>query len=291
MSISATQKHWLLSKTLLKKLHKGNIDTFQSYLTEQDLAAFNDVEYIPQSIDTYLSYQSFLSQFHPIRIYESVKELPEEMQDLTFSSLPENQIANIQKRFTLPIKQIPECYKKLFMKKLLEHMYEKMPIVQEFDPNAAHDKLLQLPSYLIIRLCDLLGMYDLSIEIRHVINQKMLQNIYHAITDTQSHFLRRHLQSSEYHPDIPKLNLSSWSGDKTSLSKAIHYRGLIRFCVALSNYESSVLKFLSYKLDPQRSEFLNDYTKTNIDERLAQQMSILLDHALETITSYQPKGA
>lgn len=281
----------MLSKILLKKLHKGNIDTFQSYLSEQDLAAFNEIEFIPQSIDTYLSYQSFLNQFHPIRIYECIKKLPEEIQDLTFSSLPENQIANIQKRFTLPIKQIPECYKKLFMKKLLEHMYEKMPIIQEFDPNAAQDKLLQLPSHLIIRLCDLLGMYDLSIEIRHVINQKMLQNIYHAITDSQSNFLRRHLQSSEYHPDIPKLNLLNWSGDKTSLSKAIHYRGLIRFCVALSSYESSVLKFLSYKLDPQRSEFLNDYKKTNIDERLAQQMSILLDHALETITSYQPKGA
>jgi hypothetical protein len=122
-------------------------------------------------------------------------------------------------------------------------------------PLSPLNRLLQLSKLELIRLIDLLAMHDLIVEIRQIVETKILKKIYSFLSEDQRQFLkavtaRHELMSSQ------RTGLDRWDGSAKSLRHLLHKKGLARFSAALCGQNSSLAWYVCHRLDIGRGSAL-----------------------------------
>lgn len=146
----------------------------------------------------------------------------------------------------------------LLLKKRL--MSENILPKEQLSPSTLH-LLLELPKEKIVRLIDLLGLYDLSLELRHIVEKKRLTQIFAFFTDEERALINYFAkQPVKWVP--PRLMLEKWDGQKASLLLELHNRGLIRLAKALSDEDESFVWHLVHKLDVGRGKIILKWIKS-----------------------------
>lgn len=146
-------------------------------------------------------------------------------------------------------------------------------------PPSPLNLLLQIEKKKLTKLIDYLSLYDLSREIRQIVETKILQKIYSFLTEDEKQFLK--IAGTQKEPYIAaEIHLEKWDGTKKSFRHTLHRLGLARLAAALSGQDPDLIWYICHQLDSGRGKaLLKLCTKERapgVAEWLAEQMKELL---------------
>jgi hypothetical protein len=125
----------------------------------------------------------------------------------------------------------------------------------DFLPDSSLNSILHLSKKELIHLIDLLAMHDFAIEIRQIVETKILKKIYSFLSEEQRRFLK--LTSAKHEVNAQqKIGFDRWDGNKESLHHLLHKRGLARLGLALSGQDPSLGWYVCHLLDIGRGSAL-----------------------------------
>jgi hypothetical protein len=227
---------------------------------------------VSPQLSSELGHLPFLSQelfqgFEPIeeeltRVHYSwlapfLRSLPENEIKLFLSSLIPEQIRDLKQALlltnTLPV---PSAIGKNYLKKTLFGVIATEELVPvSCLPADPLNCLLELSPSELTSLIDLLGMHDLSVEIRHIIETTKLREIQGLLTKAQMTFLKTLLHKKEA-VTFKKMGLAGWGGDLETLRSMLLQRGINRIAKSLYGRHPSLLWYVAHRLDSERGQFL-----------------------------------
>ncbi len=248
----------LQEKALLHALlsHPSGREHLLRYLP-QELAEEIQQWPTPKSHDfsKLLSQKTWARSMHYSWFYEPLKTLTPETAHLFLSLLPEKEAREVSKMLSLSPK--PVSYSPFMHPFLMDEFKRKVQqgvevISEDYLPPSSFNMLLTLNKTQFFNLIDLLGVHDLSADLRQVVNKELLRKIYTALSGEQLRFL--HYCSKQPMKWIPPgLGLLAWDGSKAKLQRMLHGRGLARLGRALGNEDESLKWHLLHRLDTGRA--------------------------------------
>ncbi|MCC5831961.1 MAG: hypothetical protein JJU12_02840 [Chlamydiales bacterium] len=234
-------------------------DRLSHYLPER-LA--NEVKSSPlpttRDFSKLLSQKKWVETIHFSWFYEPLKPLKPETTQLFLSLLPQKKAAEVGKMLSLPLKKV--SYSPFMRPFLMDEFKRKIQrgvevVSVDHLPPSDCNLLLNLNKKELLNLIDLLGVHDLSADLRQVVDKEMLRKIYAALSSEQLRFL--HYCTKQPMKWIsPKLGLPSWDGSKEKLRRMLHGRGLIRLGRALFDEDESFKWHLLHRLDIGRAQII-----------------------------------
>lgn len=147
-------------------------------------------------------------------------------------------------------------------------------------PESPLNALLSLKNETLILSLDFLGLHDLAIEVRQIIEKQKLSKIHEALTSAQQNYLKILLQSPE--PlSFSRMGIAQWNGDQEKLKALIRQRGANRLGKALHGQDPSLIWYLLHKLDVERALLVKKLNAPLDNPRAVQ---LLIGQVLEFIT-------
>lgn len=275
----------LFLKILMERYHPGVVEKVLSKSLPLDKAQkISEISvFFKPSHRLLTSTEEDLSQIHYSWIAEVIEQFPPSFQGSLITSLPISQSRDLIKfknRSDLRKRPLPLITKKFFQNILHKNIEGFREILkQDFIRPYPLTKLLDMDIHLLFEMFDLLGLYDLSIKLKYVIDKKILSNIYDCFSPSRKKFLL----SLIHHTDkiqLSEVDLSNWSGDPIFLKKIIHKKGILRLGKALSGYPKDFMWHLTHKLDTGRGRLLMRYyseEKLSIAESLSEQVLFIIN--------------
>jgi len=147
-------------------------------------------------------------------------------------------------------------------------------------PESPLNALLDLKSELLNLSLDFLGLHDLCIEVKQIIEKTKLIKINEALTPHQQNYLKILLQSPEP-VAFAKMGLANWNEDPEKLKMLIRQRGANRLAKALHGQDPSLIWYVLHKLDFERAFLVKKLMSPTDNSRAVQ---ILIAQILEYIT-------
>lgn len=227
---------------------------------------------LPSSLDfsRLLSQKKWVETIHYSWFYEPLKSLKPETQQLFLSLLPEKKAAEVGKMLDLPRKKT--LYSPFMRPFLMDEFRKKIQrgievVSEDHLPPSDFNDLLALKRKELLNMIDLLGIHDLSADLRQVVDKELLHKIYAALTPEQLRFL--HYSAKQPMKWVsPKLGLPGWDGSKEKLQHMLHGRGLIRLARALFDEDESLKWHLLHRLDIGRAGIVEKIFRQKQDEAL-----------------------
>lgn len=149
-----------------------------------------------------------------------------------------------------------------------------------FLPQSPLNALLDLKNDLLNLSLDFLGLHDLCVEIKQIIEKTKLKKINEALSTNQQNYLKILLQSPEP-VAFAKMGLASWNGDPEKLKMLIRQRGANRLGKALFGQDPSLIWHVLHKLDFERALLVKKLMSPMDNGRAVQ---ILIAQMIEYIT-------
>ena len=160
-----------------------------------------------------------------------------------------------------------------------------MLLPKTFLPKNELSVLTRISKDELVRMIDLLGIYDLTDETRTILDNKQIKAIYKCLTPTQRKFSNYCLHQREKIASS-RLNLSNWNGDSDELQRRIHLRGIARLGKALSGQDEQLIWYIVHTLDTGRGHLL----QKNIEKEAVPKVTpALSQQVLQTLNHLQKK--
>lgn len=178
---------------------------------------------------------------------------------LFLSSLSDSCMAGLKKALlfsttTLPLTEQGKKYlHQVLYKKLTNGEKDLLPI--ECLPESPLNPLLEIRIADLNALIDFLGLHDLAVEVRHIIETAKLKKINEALSVNEQNYLKILLQSKEP-VFFSRMGLANWQGDAETLKLLIRQRGLNRLAKALQGQHPSFIWYLTHRMETDRSLLL-----------------------------------
>jgi hypothetical protein len=122
-------------------------------------------------------------------------------------------------------------------------------------PKSPLNVLLDLGIGDLNTLIDYLGLHDLAVEVKQIIETAKLKKIYNALSQEEQNYLKILLQSREP-VAFSRMGLANWKGDAESLKTLLRQRGINRLAKALYGQNPSLIWYLAHKMDTDRAILL-----------------------------------
>lgn len=242
----------MLKALLVRSPHHRELVRFFSPRISQKLQ-----ESLPPSatdLSKLFSSTKWLSAIHYSWFYLPLGQMPKESRPLFISCLPPTHVKGLSLLFKEELKGLPlSRFATLFLLDHLKKKVQEKEILEEpLLPFSKMNVLLRLPKTALIDVINLLGVFDLAAELRHVVDKELLAKIHASLSQQQLQFLTyASQQTMKWVP--PKLNLSQWDGSPQQLTRLVHQRGLIRLAKAIVNEHESFRWHLLHRLDTGRA--------------------------------------
>jgi hypothetical protein len=197
---------------------------------------------------------------HPIHfswISHLIQDFPTSVQKLFIGSLSYTQAKGVQQMLALPDeqKEISPFLRPFLLHHLRQALQEPELISEELLPPSPLNVLLKLERKYLFHVADLLGIHDLAVELRQVVDRDLLRKIHNTLSEGQLHFL--HYSSKQpIKWASPKLNLQKWDGSKKQLNHLLHHRGLIRIAKAIAQEDANFRWHLLHRMDTGRAKII-----------------------------------
>jgi len=212
-----------------------------------------------------------------------IESLSKETVPLAIGALPEPQHTKILKTLEkVKVKPLSLMARRYFLHYWLQDFFPSnlLPIEVLSQKNPLYP-LLTISRDTLLHLFDYLGLYDLAIEMRRIVDKQRLVRVGDALTPSKRHFLQMAMQQKERMTAKP-LDLKQWDGDAKKLKRLVHERGLARLGGAVSGQSLHFVWHLTHYLDKGRAErFLKHYRPERSGEirtLLTQQVVAVLDY-------------
>lgn len=209
------------------------------------------------TISPLFSSTKWLSRIHYSWFHLPLKQMASDVRPLFFSLLTSAQQKGLSNLFQQELKKetIIPFVANFVSNHLKEKVQENNILDVELLPASKMIPLLRLTKMTLIHVIDLLGVHDLAVELRYVLDKELLGKIHGALTPEQLHFLHyASKQAIKWFP--PKLKLSQWDGSKQPFLHTLHQRGLIRLGKAIGDEHESFRWHLLHRLDTGRANVI-----------------------------------
>jgi len=163
-----------------------------------------------------------------------------------------------------------DFFRDVLIKSLVGEENTLLPI--EYLPESELNILTQFSKKEMTQLIDFLSLYDLALEIRQIVETKILKKIYSLLTEDQKKFLKSIMAQKE-HPALTKLGLDRWDGNEEVFRYLLHRRGLMRLAIALSREHPDLLWYVCHILDIGRGTALSKSAQKEAKTHLAHAIS------------------
>ncbi len=228
--------------------------------------------------------QQLLQQIHPSWLSPFLRTLSEKDIGFFLAALGAPLSIAVKKEllYAGEIPVVSELGKEYLQKTLLGYLTAEVEdlLPLAFLPESPLNSLLDLKNELLNLSLDFLGLHDLCVEVKQIIEKTKLQKINEALTTHQLNYLKILLQSPEP-VAFAKMGLANWNEDPEKLKMLIRQRGANRMAKALYGQDPSLIWHVLHKLDFERA-FLVKKLMSPMDNSRAVQ--ILIAQILEYIT-------
>lgn len=198
-----------------------------------------------------------LDQVHWSWFLPTLKLYPEAEQKLFLSALSGRAEKNLAKALTLSARGegVSLLGKDYLRKTLLDSLNGSKILPIHHLPKSRLEKLLSFSKKELTRLIDRLSLYDLSMEMRQIVETKILKKIYSLLTEEEKTVLK----AVGAHKDpfvLGRLGIEKWDGSEESLRTLLHRRGLARLGAGLSGQDPDFIWYICHLLDIGRGSVL-----------------------------------
>lgn len=282
---TSTSKKNIFVRTLIDHYHLGD---------EQELIRFwdsqNSVEEIDrigrvhgEPKDLLIDPERALEEIHYSWIAEAMENLPKHLHPSILASFGNTLKQQLCRQYGIEVDTldtIPDITKKFLLEKVylqLEGVNEVFPL--SFSPEYPLSKLLEMDKNLLLELFDLLGLHDLAIKAKHIVDKTTLNYIYASLTPIRKKIFNVFLQQQDK-AQLPQIDLSNWSGEPRILKKILHRRGILRLSNALSGYSKDFMWHFTRRLDTGRGRIVLRYYSeetTQLVPILTEQVQFILN--------------
>jgi len=252
-------KSAIMMRVLLNGFHQGSFESFLSCLPGTEAQ-----EVLAQQIDSGDPLPALaqplekLTRIHYSWLVPLVEKLPADVREVMVKALPEPHQTKVAQALKLELKAEPLA--DLVQIYLVDELYQRLKgapevLPPDYLPRTAISGLTEWKKDELLDLIDLLGLHDLTEEIRQVVDKKKLQSIYSCLNKRELQYLQHNLLRKEKIA-TPSLGLDRWNGDCKKLKSVMHSRGLVRLGKALSGEHPDILWHIMHALDQGRGEAL-----------------------------------
>lgn len=168
--------------------------------------------------------------------------------------------------------------KESLLKKVSADEPDLLPM--EYLPSSPLNDILPLSLEILKSLIYFLGLHDLALEMKYIIDTKKLKKLYSVLSEQEENYLKVLLQSKEP-VAFARMGLSTWEGEEEVLKRLIYQRGLNRLAKACYGENSSLLWHLMHKMEVEQA-LLFQKMCVPLDNPVAK--SILVNQVLELLS-------
>lgn len=228
---------------------------------------------------------AMLERVHWSWFLPTLKSYPPQEQSLFLASLDEISAIALAAEIPCKLPQAPltptgRAYLRQVLFDSLVNTHDRLlPI--HFLPPSPLNRILNFSKKELIHLIDLLSMHYLALEIRQIVETKILKKIYSFLTDGQRQFLKLVTAKHEI-ANQPKLGLDRWDGSQESLQYLLHRKGLAILGTALYGQDPSLGWYVCHLLDIGRGSALFK----SIDQKASRQAVDLAAKQVEELLGY-----
>ncbi len=228
--------------------------------------------------------EEMLRQIHPSWLSPFLRTLSEK--DIGFFlaalGLPQSHAVGKDLLYSGNLPSISKFGKQYLQKTLLGYLTAEIEDLLPLSclPESPLNALLDLKNERLNLSLDFLGLHDLCVEVKQIIEKTKLSKIYEALTPHQLNYLKILLQSPEP-VAFAKMGLANWNDDAEKLKMLIRQRGANRLGKALYGQDPSLVWYVLHKLDFERALLVKKLTSPLENSRAVQ---ILIAQILEYIT-------
>lgn len=254
-------KSWMILKVLINKYNPKAGNALTKLFSEEEarqIAAQNvlSTDFMPILKQP----QQIIDRLHYSWLRPLISQLPESIHPVVLGALTPTQRERLQQYFPITPIAPSQPAKEFFIQKLYSLMNDAERTPLEYLPETDLSPLGTWNKKQLIILIDLLGLYDLASEIRHIVDKRYLENIYGALSPLQLSYLKICLYQKE-NITSPKLGLNLAEEKSEKLRNILHQRGIARLGKALSGQHPDFIWYLVHTLDVGRGAILQNYYK------------------------------
>lgn len=278
-------KQLLFLKTLVERYHSGKeLELLRYWNAPTSVAAFNQIAIAkgtPQEL--LILPKKALEAIHYSWLAEAMEQLPPLLHLPIIASLGEEQKESLCHHKKIHKAQLPpspaviQPFLHALLYRKVEGNDQVFPLA--FSPIYPLSKLITLDKNLLLEIFDLLGLYDLAVKTKRIINKKTLDAIYQSLTPLRKKIFHIFLQSGDK-ARLPEIDLTGWTGDSRILKKMLHRRGILRLSHALAGYSQDFIWHFCRRLDTGRGRIVLRFyseTATPFAEPLAEQVQFIIN--------------
>lgn len=269
---------WIAYRDLLEKCGPEKRMALLRYVSEEEQAKLAEIPLPSSDPFSYsLSMEERLQAIHYSWLILFLEPFSETDKLKILSALNPIQAEKLKTHFQIedPLVRLSSHTKRFLLHSiygwLISEQKEFIPF--EFLPAHPLNLILNLSKNEIQHLVDFLGIHDLSLEIKKVVQSEQIKKILQALSKVQRDYLKNLVKEKEP-VSFARLNLDKWDGCEDKLKKILHHRGFNRLSKALFGCHPSLMWHLTHRLDTGRTRILRKFF-TDINN----------DKAQETLTS------
>jgi hypothetical protein len=230
-----------------------------------------------------ISEADILKSVHASWISPFLRTLPEKEISLFLAALGP-QSAHLRKEllYTGDLPSLTPFATSFLQKTLLDFLTSDLEelLPPPFLPDSSLNILLKLGEEKCSLLLKFLGLHDLAIEVRQIIEKQKLKQIYDVLHPAELTYFKILLQSPEPVTFAP-MQLAHWSGDQEKLKSLIVQRGANRLGKALYGQNPSFTWYFLHKLNMEEAHLVQKLCAPLENRRAAQ---ALISQILEFIS-------
>ena len=283
---------WIVCNAFLGKAGSAKKNALTSYLpdTSQELLkALGCPEKDP--LQAVFNPTDILQFVHYSWITPFLRTMGEAEISLFLASFDESLQKKLKKAllFSKPIHPITPFAKKHLQSVIVQHLMEGSTDILPVDllPHSPLNTLLDISYESLQSLIEYLGLHDLSVEIKQIIDTMKLKKIHSVLSEEKETYLK--ILSQKKEPVLFKrMELLKWDGKAETLEKVLYHRGLNRLAKALYPESPSLLWYISHKLPWEQAASLRNLVKPLDHPKAA---SMLSHQILEVLPRVHKKSA
>lgn len=278
----------IVCKAFLQKCHPKKRESLISYLPAAEKSL---VESLPPThgdpAQGFESLAEFLNKIHFSWFSTFLRTLAENEIRLFVASLSEHQAKGLKKilRLSNSLPALTSFSKHFFHERLLDALKEKnqIPLPISCLPVSPMNVLLELDEEELNALVKYLGLHDLALELRYIIETAKLKLIHTAFSEEELHYLKTLMQQKEA-LSFKRMNLDRWDGSIEDLKSMLQQRGLNRLAKSLFGLDPNLIWHLRHRFDTEKAASLQKLSTALEHPKAA---TVLMQQVIDTASFIQ----
>ena len=276
---------WVL-KAILNRYPPASRESLQQFLPEEERTRLDAMPSSP--LETNVEEPSLLDRVHwswllPALESFSARELKLFLSAL--SSQTKETLARELKIKTPPTEALNPIFQEFAVQTLSATVtgdpVHLLPVY--FLPPTPLTPLLRLDKQQLVQLIDTLSLHDLAVELRQIVETKILKKIYSFLSEEEKKSLKK-AASIKQPFSVSRLQLEKWNGTEKSLRTLLHKRGIARLGAALSTQHPDFIWYICHQLDIGRGKTLAKFSESEVAKGASQ----AIIHQIEELLREMP---